>query len=96
MTPQDQEKLFKAVKERFHCWGAKQVSGYVHGVVDGLKCNEPQQDYVRDFKKKRKTYAHGYIYGFVDAYGSDALTADWSRELPELSMEALEYRWWLK
>jgi hypothetical protein len=92
VTPQQQERLFKIVRERYKGWDIKQVSGYVHGVADGLKRTEPRQVYIRGFKKN-KPYARGYIYGFIDAYGVDALIAEWGREL-NLSGANIVYRWW--
>ena len=92
MTPLEQSKLFKAAREHFKKWKSRQISGYVHGVVVGLTRKEPWEDYVHDFRKN-KPYAVGYIYGFIDAYGADALNAEWCRDL-NLSGHTLEYRWW--
>lgn len=92
MTPKDQEKLFKAVRERCPDWDNKQASGYVHGVVDGLRRKEPRRVYVRGFVKNKR-YALGYIAGFVDAFGADAYLTDWGRELG-LSPQNFSYRWW--
>lgn len=94
MKPQDDEKFFQLVKKHFPAWSLKRVSGYVHGVLDGYKRNEPRRVYVRLFKKD-KPYATGYIYGFIDAYGIDALMAKWSQDLPVGNI-APEYRWWTK
>lgn len=90
MTPQDQEKLFKAVQKHFG-QNDKWSSGYVHGVVDGLKRSEPRRAYIRKFEKGKSDYAIGYIFGFIDAYGADALLAEWNKKL---SPNKMEYRWW--
>ena len=94
MKPEEQEKFFRLVQKHFPDWSSKRVSGYIHGVVDGLKRSEPRRVYVRLFKKTRP-YAIGYIYGFIDAYGVDALMASWSQDLP-VGSTSMQYRWWMK
>lgn len=92
MTPLEQSKLFRAAQQYFKKWKLRQISGYVHGVTVGLSHDEPWQDYVYRFKKK-KSYAIGYIFGFIDAYGEDTLTAEWCQDL-DRSEHDPEYRWW--
>ena len=92
MLPKNQLELFEFVKRRFKNWSSNRTSGYVHGVADGYNRTEPQQIYIHKFKKKSE-YAIGYIYGFIDCYGADALMTEWSRQL-EISEKSLEYRWW--
>lgn len=87
MNSQDQEKLFKLVRKRFKNWTVKKASGYVHGVNDCLEEREPFPAYALGMITS--AYATGYRFGFVDAYGSDALLK-W--ELPA-SIPA-DYRWW--
>lgn len=95
LSPRNQEELFKAVQKRFKDWGSEQASGYVHGAADGLELNEPRRIYPRRFVKENcDPYAIGYIYGFIDAYGTDTLTAEWSQGLELLHKH--EYRWWTK
>jgi len=95
MTPQEeQEKLFRMVRKRFHDWHIKQVSGYVHGVVDAVRRKEPRRVYVRKIQKN-SSYARGYIYGFIDAYGVDIVTTDWYQLILHLlPNRAPFYRWW--
>lgn len=92
MTPQEQEKLFEKVRRRYKNWDFRQASGYVHGVVDGLRLNEPQPYYIRGFDEL-EPYAICYIYGFIDAYGEDAFDAAWNQEF-RISKTVLCYRWW--
>ncbi len=94
MKSKDQEKLFAAVREHFKTWSVEQVSGYVHGVVDGLKHDEPQQDYVQK-SLARETYAIGYIYGFVDASGADVVDTEWCKRISWIhDNTVIEFRWW--
>ena len=95
LSPNEQSKLFTAARERFKKWTSRQVSGYVHGVTRGLAHDRPHQDYI-DAGKKREKYALGYIQGFIDAYGTDALAAKWCSELAELNLVLFDcnYRWW--
>ena len=95
MTSKEQERRFELAREHFKNWNAEQISGYVHGAADGYKRDEPRQIYIERFKEIKDHYALGYIFGFVDAYGEDALTAEWSRELG-LGNSVLDYRWWEK
>ena len=93
MTIEEQQKLFAAVRKRWKKWSGHRASGYVHGVINGLSYNKPLQFYVQRFKDD--PYAYGYIYGFIDAYGEDALTAEWSQGL-NIAKEAVSYHWWEK
>lgn len=93
MIPTLQEKLFLLVRQKFPDWNVRRLSGYVHGVVDGLRRDEPRRVYVRGFTHK-KPYALGYIYGFIDAYGGDAFFSEWIGELEGLTERSLDYRWY--
>ena len=77
MLPDQQEALFQQVRKRYPGWSLKQASGYVHGVVDGFKRPAPRRVYIRKCQRD-KPYALGYIKGFVDAFGPDALFAPWA------------------
>lgn len=92
MTPKEQEALFRRVRKRYPDWSLRQASGYVHGVMDGFKRSAPRRAYIRKCQKDRP-YALGYIKGFVDAFGPDALFAIWAREVywPKIDTEFL---WW--
>jgi len=89
MKPAEQERLFKKVRTKFPKWSVKRASGYVHGVNDGMHREEPRRVYVRGFKKHNE-YAIGYIYGFIDAYGSDVLMQEWADGIEV----KFNYRWW--
>lgn len=91
MTPQEQEALFARVKERFCNRPYTWASGYVHGVVDGLERSEPRLEYLQDYKTR--PYAGGYMYGFIDAFGSDI--DKWYENL-DLDPNPADYRWWEK
>ncbi|HEC62412.1 MAG TPA: hypothetical protein ENI27_09225 [bacterium] len=87
MTVIEQEKLFKRVQKRFFVYHTLTwISGYIHGVIDGLEKDEPRSEYI----KVHGPYATGYKYGFADAYGSDAL-CKWS--VPTMP-QGPDYRWW--
>ena len=93
MNPQEQEKLFEKVRKHFPAWNFAHAGGYVHGVTDGLRCSDPQQNYIDRFKGN-DCYAVGYICGFVDAYGEDVLTTDWYQNELMLPDILPDYRWW--
>lgn len=93
MIPKLQEKLFKLVQQRFANWSTRKCSGYVHGVVDGLRRDEPRRVYHRLFNK-HNPYATGYIYGFIDTYGGDAFFSEWIGELEDITERSMEWKWW--
>ncbi|MBU2051425.1 MAG: hypothetical protein KKH61_20950 [Gammaproteobacteria bacterium] len=95
MKPIEQEKLFKKVRAKFPKWSNRRASGYVHGVNDGMQREEPRRVYVRGFGK-RKEYAIGYIYGFIDAYGIDVFYDSWINDLAQSIGYKLDYRWWTR
>ena len=84
MTPQQQEKLYVATKERYKNWSTRQVSGYVHGVVDGSKHDEQQQKFI-----DRNDYCIGYIYGFYDAQGDNVIV-----KILDRPNRRSEPKWW--
>ena len=94
LTPKVQEKLFELSKRRFSNWSTRQVSGYVHGIVDGLTRKKPQRVYVRNYDLY-DPYAMGYILGFIDAQGLDAFASPWARSLG-FCAGIIYYRWWDK
>ena len=95
MTPKNQEKLFKQVQKRFPRWSKRKCSGYVHGAADEAHRKRPCVRQVKAFSPKR-SYAVGYVYGWIDARGEDAyndprLTAmKYSSHLSHV----LDFRWW--
>ena len=89
MTPTEQEKLFKQVRNRFDLWNIERASGYVHGVVDGLGEDNPRDDSLQGYDEDRP-YDVGYVYGFLDARGSDTI-GKWILQLADISVD---YRWW--
>ena len=83
MMPADQEKLFaRALKGMWRGWETRTVSGYVKGVVDGLREIPP------DYRESSNAYAFGYILGYADAYGSDVI------RLYGFEFIEARYRWW--
>ena len=92
LTPKVQEKLFDLTRKRFHTWSTRQASGYVHGIVDGLTRKKPRRVYVQNYNIYDH-YASGYVLGFIDTQGQDALATPWARNLG-LCFETVYYRWW--
>ena len=93
MDPIEQGKLFVATQRRYRDWTIKHVSGYVHGVVDGLNRDKPQEVYVqRLLKPKRNLYTIGYITGFIDAQGND-VAFDLGMRF-KFAPKTIDYRWW--
>lgn len=95
MSPSDQEKLFKKVQARFPRWSKRKCSGYVHGVVDETYLKRPSARQVKAFSPKR-SYALGYVYGFIDARGEDAYKDPRLATMKRRSSHVLSYRWWTK
>lgn len=93
MTPANQERLFKKVQKRFPRWSKRKCSGYVHGVVDEAHCKRPCARQVKAFSPKR-SYAIGYVYGFIDARGEDAFKDPQLATMKRRSSHTLDYRWW--
>lgn len=91
MNPDDQEKLFEKVQKRFPRWSKRKCSGYVHGIVDESHRVRPCNRQVEAFSLKR-TYAIGYVLGFIDARGEDAYKDP--RLMRFQSGHSLGYRWW--
>jgi len=94
LTPKVQEKLFELSKRRFSNWSTRQVSGYVHGIVDGLTRKQPRRVYVRNYHEADR-YAIGYIDGFVAAYGPDVFVDSWTKYMV-INPDNIEHRWWDK
>lgn len=86
MNPAEQAKLFKKVRRKFRRNSERWASGYVHGVVDeGLHCR-PDKDYWTNSGIDK--YAAGYMQGFTDALGTDALKESW------YPGTRIRFRWW--
>ena len=90
MTLDQQETLFALVQHRFYGWSKAKCSGYVHGVADEGFRTQPQVEILRGAHQQGRGYAVGYIYGFLDARGSDAVKEPWTKCWDK----ALEFRWW--
>lgn len=86
MTPQEQERLFKRLRENYPTRGAKWASGYVHGMCDAETRDTARPVYVlvwrgvmqqwiifwdNDLNDEEKRYAVGYIAGFAQARNVD-------------------------
>ncbi len=95
MTPKQQEKLFRKVQARFTHWSNTQCSGYVHGVADEARFKRPHHPQVRAFGPRR-SYATGYVYGFIDARGPDAFKDPWLKGMKDRMSYAMEHKWWEK
>ncbi len=102
MNAREAEELFKRTRRKFRCWAAAKCSGYVHGVRDGLAGGDrPETIYVNDIVREEEEapdYAVGYVYGFIDAYGSDAHVRRWYHRVAKSLggvHPKLEYRWWV-
>ncbi len=94
MNAKEQQVFFGLVRKRYDKWNLEQVSGYVHGVVDSNR-GEPQSEYLQRLRSTSPDhYAIGYLFGFVDGYGEDALTAKWNQDL-RISVKTIEWNWWL-
>ena len=97
MIAVQQERLYQMATSRFPDWEPRQVGGYVHGVREGYLRTKPRQVYVRGSRKKRpEPYAVGYIYGFVDAFGADALLPLVQQGLSGIMNYRSYHRWWEK
>ena len=90
LTPNEQETLFRRVRKRFKNRPAKWCSGYVHGIMDEAKHEKPDPTYLG---RTRYDYNMGYLWGFLDARGSDAFEWDWARRLTP-SRKALQFEWY--
>ena len=93
MTPREQEKLFRKVLGRFPKWSKRKCSGYVHGIVDEAIRRRPCARQVKAFRPKR-TYAQGYILGFIDARGKDAFKDPRLVSMPRRTNHVFNYKWW--
>ncbi len=95
MTTQEQENLYALLKKRYPAWDLRRVSGYVHGAVSGYTRRKPPQVYLYRFKED-DPYSVGYIYGFIDAYGHDAVAMEnWAADLG-ITVDVVDWEWWLK
>ena len=96
MESQKQEQLFDAIRKRFPRWSKRKCSGYLHGILDEAKFKRPCHIQLKAFSPKR-SYAVGYVYGFIDARGEDAFRDPWLRDMKHrLVTHAPDVRWWLK
>lgn len=95
MLPNIQEKLFRKVLARFPRWSKRKCSGYVHGVADEIHRKRPCNRQVKAFSPKR-SYALGYVYGWIDARGEDAYNDPRLSAMKRRSSHMLDYKWWEK
>ena len=93
MNPEEQQAFFERVRAKYPNWSKQKVSGYVHGVVDEARCDNPYQGMLEPgMVFKNTSYQAGYLAGFADARGEDVLDTDWWK----LFGGKLEYQWWGK
>lgn len=88
MNPAEQLALFKKVRRKFRWTDERWASGYVHGVVDEELHCRPDKYYVTSLANNH--YAGGYLQGFTDARGTDALKESWC------AGGKIRFRWWWK
>ena len=92
ITTENQEEFFKLVRKRWPKWSARQASGYVAGALRGREGASLQLWETVDFGVA--DYVTGFVFGWVDIYGFDALELLWVKALG-LSEHDLDYLWWL-
>jgi len=93
MNSQEQEALFENVRKHFPKWSKRKCSGYVHGIVDEAIRRRPCARQVKAFGPKR-TYAQGYVLGFIDARGKDAFKDPRLTSMPRRTRHLFDYKWW--
>lgn len=93
MTPQEQEAFFQKVRHHFPYWSKRKCSGYVHGVVDEARRVRPCARQVKAFSPQR-SYAVGYVRGFIDARGPDAFKDPRLTSMKRRSSYGFDYKWW--
>lgn len=89
ITLTEQEVLFRRVCERFNCV-TRWVSGYVHGIMDGGRKSGPDPHWKKDALAQDE-YALGYLQGFVDEVGVDALCTKWAAAA---GITTADVQWW--
>jgi len=102
MTPTEDEQLFTRVRRKFRRWSVKKASGYVHGVRQGeaaltpFRIDAAYANAVMDQGTDADDYAIGYVYGFIDAYGSDVTATMWFKRVSRALrvQPKIEYHWW--
>ena len=89
MNAAEQERLYQRVRDVHFYLGTtlQWLSGYVHGVQYAETHREPDKTYQHE-AHMREDYAEGFMQGFIDYHGDDAL--HW---MPTGS--TCHYRWWL-
>lgn len=95
MNEQEQQALWKKVRRKYHRWSPDKANGYVHGVMDEGRYQDPVPNqvvnaYVTKGDGKALQYAWGYLAGFADARGVDVRPQQWWVD----HGTKLEYRWW--
>lgn len=95
MNLKEQEKLFRKILGHFPKWSKRKCSGYVHGVVDEACRVRPCNRQVKAFGPKR-TYAQGYVLGFIDARGEDAFKDPQLKSMKRRTRHSFDYVWWKK
>jgi hypothetical protein len=76
MSPQEQEALFKSMKESHPQWHPQFISGYVDGAQDEDRRSEPNSVHVHQAHDLR-IYSLGYLTGFAIHRGVDCEIEPW-------------------
>lgn len=93
MIMTDQDKLFKRIRKRFKKRTVKWCSGYLHGILDEGKRKKPDRVYLGT---PHVGYNQGYLYGFVDARGTDVEQDAWYRRVVKVLGHRIDFQWYLK
>lgn len=93
MMEQDQIKLFNRIRKRFKHRTKKWCSGYLHGILGEVKRKKPDRAYLGT---TRYDYNMGYVYGFIDARGTDVESEAWYKRLVGKLGHKIEFQWWFK
>lgn len=88
---EDQERLFVRIRKRFKKRSKKWCSGYLHGILDEDKRKKPDRAYLG---MTRHDYNTGYVYGFIDARGTDVKQDAWYQQLVGELGHKIEPWWW--
>lgn len=97
MTEQEQIKLFNRIRKKFKRRTKKWCSGYLHGILDEAKRKTPQREYRSGpHLSITNDYSNGYLYGFIDARGTDVQYDGWYKRIAGKIGRKIEYIWWRK
>lgn len=93
MIEKEQIKLMGQIRKRFKDRSKKWCSGYLHGILDEAKRKKPDRAYTGT---TRHDYNTGYVYGFIDARGTDVESEAWYKRLGTSCGRCIEPWWWRK